>query len=72
MKNDEKKFAQISAAINSAPSDVQSAGHEIYEFCKAISNNGVADRGAGYGSYDIWFKYGEKELYINIKESSKA
>lgn len=34
------------------------------------SGSGV-DTGAGFDSYDLWVKFGGKELFINIRESKK-
>lgn len=36
-----------------------------------VSDNGSAvDSGAGSGSYDLWVKFGGKEIYINLRLSN--
>lgn len=67
----EKTFAQMAASLpeeTRPDSNIQAAGHVLYEFLKGIAD-GHVDRGAGLKQYDLWFEYGGTKIYMALKES---
>lgn len=70
-KQQDKVFADMANGLppEARPdSNVQAAGHVLYEFLKGIAD-GPVDRGAGLKQYDLWFEYGGTKIYMVLKES---
>lgn len=68
---EDAQFAEMANALpaeDRPDSNIQAAGHVLYEFLKGVAD-GPVDRGAGLKQYDLWFEYGGTKIYMTLKES---